>query len=111
MEAGLPRILGDGVEFHTNEGHGPRHRKQLALWLTRPDHPLTARVMMNRLWQWHFGRGIVSTSNDFGLQGQPPSHPELLDWLATEFVQPGLEPQGDAPADRPILGLPAHQPV
>ena len=89
VEAGLPRILADGVDFHTNEGHGPRYRKQLALWLTRPDHPLTARVMVNRLWQWHFGRGIVSTSNDFGLQGQPPSHPELLDWLATEFVRQG----------------------
>ena len=89
VEAGLPRILGEGVDFRTNQGHGPRHRKQLALWLTRPDHPLTARVMVNRLWQWHFGRGLVSTSNDFGLQGQPPSHPELLDWLATEFVRQG----------------------
>ena len=64
-------------------------RTELAQWLTQPEHPTTARVFVNRLWLWHFGKGIVATPNDFGVMGEAPTHPELLDWLATEFVASG----------------------
>jgi hypothetical protein len=70
-------------------GDAPRNRLGLARWLTSPEHPLVARVLVNRLWQRTFGEGLVRTPEDFGLQGQQPTHPKLLDWLAVELQHSG----------------------
>ena len=83
---GFLKALGGGILPQETLGSG---RWELAQWLTRTNHPLTARVMANRIWQYHFGTGLVKTPNDFGVRGQPPTHPELLDHLATRFIQSG----------------------
>ncbi|MBL8231193.1 MAG: PSD1 domain-containing protein [Bryobacterales bacterium] len=96
VEPGFLTILGGGevgAGADQRDATGPiplgpttNRRKTLADWITNPENPLTARVMVNRIWHYHFGRGIVATTSDFGSKGMAPTHPELLDWLAAEFV-------------------------
>ncbi len=92
VEPGFPSVLSPPQpQFQrlaaTAETSG--RRLALARWIASPDNPLTARVMINRVWQYHFGRGLVRSPNDFGFQGTLPTHPELLDWLAVEWVEGG----------------------
>jgi hypothetical protein len=94
VQPGFPEILqpiatSAGAVSEDAQGETSGRRLALARWLTRPDHPLTARVFVNRVWHHHFGRGIVETLGNFGRSGSLPTHPELLDWLAVDFIESG----------------------
>jgi hypothetical protein len=91
VSVGLPTVLvSRQPESPQPLGHSTGRRRWLADWITRRDNPLTARVIVNRVWMHHFGKGLVTTPNDFGVMGARPSHPELLDWLADWFMAEGL---------------------
>jgi hypothetical protein len=92
VEPGFPEVLGTSAPGLKKPAPGAStsgRRTALADWLVAKENPLAARVMVNRIWQHHFGRGIVRSPNNFGFQGDKPTHPELLDWLATEFAERG----------------------
>jgi len=92
VEPDFPEIFGspapEASQFQASD-HSSGRRRVLAEWITSPDNMLSARVIANRIWQFHFGRGLVRSSNNFGQLGTPPTHPELLDWLALHFIDQG----------------------
>ncbi|HTE20340.1 MAG TPA: DUF1553 domain-containing protein, partial [Armatimonadota bacterium] len=95
--AGLSCLPGLGAELGlAPDAPSGAQRAKLAEWITRQDNPLTPRVMANRIWQYHFGRGIAGSPSDFGVNGEPPTHPELLDWLASYFISADRKTEGRA---------------
>jgi Protein of unknown function (DUF1553)/Protein of unknown function (DUF1549) len=89
VQPGFPTVLVRDQPRFPEPGETSRRRLTLARWIANADNPLTARVIVNRVWHYHFGQGIVRTPSDFGTLGQPPTHPELLDWLANWFIENG----------------------
>jgi hypothetical protein len=97
VDTSLPKIKADEDLHRTPHGAGE--------WITRPDNQLSTRVIVNRVWQYHFGRGIVATASDFGKLGEPPTHPELLDYLTTKFVKGGWHLKAAASRDHALRHL------
>jgi hypothetical protein len=89
IDPAYPKLLGQAAPDISANEHTTGRRTALANWIASADNPFTARVYTNRLWHYHFGKGLVATPNDFGTLGEPPTHPELLDWLTSRFVEGG----------------------